>query len=69
MFYLFVWRNEMNDVFQITSVAFGGRNLDVMFVTSARLPMEGKEQPEPAGVVFKVTGIDTIGTPSYDLKL
>lgn len=46
---------------QITSMAFGGKTLDTMFVTTAGLDLVGK-QTYPAGYLFKVTGLGTTGT-------
>jgi sugar lactone lactonase YvrE len=46
---------------QITSMAFGGKTLDTMFVTTAGLDFVGK-QTYPAGYLFKVTGLGTTGT-------
>lgn len=50
-------------------MAFGGPNLDDMYVTSARLTVKGVEQPDPAGAVFKVTGTGVKGTPCYNVDL
>ncbi|XP_011208874.2 regucalcin isoform X3 [Bactrocera dorsalis] len=44
---------------QITSVAFGGPNLDILYVTTA----EYVDQPAPAGFTFKVTGLGAKGLP------
>lgn len=43
--------------------------MDVLYVTSARLPIKGEHETDSAGVVFKVTGLNVKGTPSYDVKL
>lgn len=53
---------------QITAIAFGGPDLDIMYVTSARLTIAGVECPEPAGCLFKVTGHGAKGMPCYDVK-
>lgn len=53
------------NVSQITSVAFGGPNLDELFVTTASL--DGK--PAPAGGLFKVTGLGVKGTKMFNAKL
>ncbi|XP_063699398.1 regucalcin-like [Culicoides brevitarsis] len=50
---------------QITSVAFGGPNLDELFVTTAQF--DGR--PAPAGGLFKVTGLGVKGTKMFDAKL
>lgn len=53
---------------QVTSAAFGGPNLDILYVTTA-----GKEfsspQPPPAGALFKVTGLGVKGTKMTSVKL
>ncbi|XP_072380556.1 regucalcin-like [Diabrotica undecimpunctata] len=46
---------------QITSVAFGGRNLDELYVTSATL--DGEEKGECPGTLFRVTGLSAKGLP------
>ena len=49
---------------QVTSVAFGGPNLDVLFVTTARQKLteeDLKSQPK-AGAVFAVKGLGISGT-------
>lgn len=53
---------------QITSVAFGGPNLDELFVTSAATARD-HEQPFPAGSVFKVTGLGFRGLPMNKVRL
>lgn len=53
---------------RITSAAFGGPKLDILFVTSAG--KEGNTQfPAPAGALFKVTGLNTTGTKMYRAKV
>ncbi|XP_071444676.1 regucalcin-like isoform X2 [Hetaerina americana] len=50
---------------RVTSVAFGGRNLDVLYVTTSRFgltPEQLAEQPN-AGSVFAVTGLGVKGLP------
>lgn len=46
---------------QVTSMAFGGKNLDTMFVTTAGMDVVGK-QTYPAGYLFKVGNLDVRGT-------
>lgn len=46
---------------QVTSMAFGGKTLDTMFVTTAGLDWI-VPQPYPAGYLFKVTGMGVTGT-------
>lgn len=56
---------EIPHALQVTSVAFGGPNLDELFVTTASL----KTQPGPNGHLFKVTGLGAKGTKMYSAKL
>lgn len=51
---------------QVTSAAFGGPNLDILFVTTAGRP---KPQPAPAGGLFKVTNLGVRGLPMHNFKL
>lgn len=46
------------DTPQPTSICFGGKNLDEMFVTTARIPVDKKIPPSPAGTTYiiKKTG-------------
>ncbi|GBP54106.1 Regucalcin [Eumeta japonica] len=53
---------------QVTSTTFGGPNLDVLFVTTAKLDFNGPQEP-PAGAVFKVTGLGVKGYPNVAFKL
>ncbi|XP_068157838.1 uncharacterized protein [Drosophila tropicalis] len=50
---------------QITSVAFGGPNLDILYVTTAA----NHEQPAPAGTTYMVTGLNAKGLPGVSLKI
>lgn len=50
---------------QITSVAFGGPALDVLFVTTAS---RGNE-PEPAGTTYKVSGLGAKGLPMAKCRI
>ncbi|KAK4879087.1 hypothetical protein RN001_007233 [Aquatica leii] len=54
---------------QITAAAFGGPNLEDLYVTSAQLVVDGQKQPEPAGAVFKVTGTGSKGLLCTNVKL
>lgn len=45
---------------QVTSVAFGGKNLDELYVTSASMNIKSEQKP-PCGAVFKVTGLGVKG--------
>ncbi|XP_044738268.1 regucalcin-like [Chrysoperla carnea] len=49
------------DALQTTSAAFGGPNLDILYVTSAAL--EGESKNPKAGCVFEVTGLGVKGFP------
>uniref|UniRef100_A0A1S4GW88 Regucalcin n=1 Tax=Anopheles gambiae TaxID=7165 RepID=A0A1S4GW88_ANOGA len=55
-------------VAQVTSVAFGGPNLDVLFVTTAAKELSVPQEP-PAGAVFKITGLDSRGAPMNEIAL
>ncbi|XP_055681180.1 regucalcin isoform X1 [Lutzomyia longipalpis] len=46
---------------QVTSAAFGGPNLDILYVTTAGTE-RNSPQPPPAGGVFAVTGLGVTGT-------
>ncbi|XP_046389173.1 regucalcin [Ischnura elegans] len=54
-----------------TSVAFGGPNLDVLYVTSASLGMtdEQRKADGNAGALFRVTGLGVTGYPGRSIKL
>lgn len=57
---------------QVTSVAFGGPNLDILYVTTANLKMgttEMSSNSELAGKLFEVTGLGAKGTTMYDIDL
>lgn len=53
---------------QVTSAAFGGPNLDILYVTTASKEFKSK-QPVPAGKLFMVTGLGVKGTPMTSVKL
>ncbi|XP_059613722.1 regucalcin isoform X2 [Phlebotomus argentipes] len=46
---------------QVTSAAFGGPNLDILYVTTAATERD-RPQPPPAGGVFAVKGLGVTGT-------
>lgn len=52
----------------ITSAAFGGPNLDVLYVTTAG-DNRGTRLPAPAGALFKVTGLNVTGSQMYRAKV
>ena len=55
---------------KVTSVAFGGPNLDILYVTTASIVFQSTEiEPHPAGSLFKVTGLGVKGTRMYDVDL
>ncbi|XP_055599102.1 regucalcin-like [Uranotaenia lowii] len=54
---------------QVTSVAFGGPQLDELYVTTASRQDSGIPLPEPAGATFRVTGLGVRGTPMYQVEL
>lgn len=52
-------------LFQITSVAIGGTNLDELYVTSATF----KSDQDIGGSLFRVTGLNVKGVPADDAVL
>jgi sugar lactone lactonase YvrE len=56
---------------QVTSVAFGGAELNELYVTSANLALSGEElQKHPgSGATFRVTGVGVKGYPGQTIKL
>uniref|UniRef100_A0A0B6ZJX7 Regucalcin n=1 Tax=Arion vulgaris TaxID=1028688 RepID=A0A0B6ZJX7_9EUPU len=54
----------------ITSVCFGGKNLDELYVTSSqwRLPDESKDVQPLAGSIFRVTGLGVKGRAPNNFK-
>ncbi|XP_063704399.1 regucalcin-like isoform X2 [Culicoides brevitarsis] len=53
---------------QVTSCAFGGPNLDTLYVTTAKKEFKNK-QPPPAGGLFKITGLGVTGVKMYSVLL
>lgn len=49
---------------QITSAAFGGPNLDILFVTTAA----ENNKPLPNGITYKITGLGAKGLPMTNFK-
>lgn len=56
---------------QVTSVAFGGPQLDELYVTSANIALSDEQlQKYPgSGATFRVTGVGVKGYPGQPLKL
>jgi gluconolactonase len=55
---------------QVTSVAFGGKNLDELYVTTAAVEIQNKKPVRPVdGAVYKVTGTGSKGLPGASFKL
>jgi len=50
---------------QITSSAFGGPNLDILYVTTS----SKFDQPPPAGTTYKVTGLNSKGFPMTKMQI
>lgn len=59
---------KINNAKNITSVTFGGPNLDILYVTSASQDVDIKEQPH-AGYTFAVKGLGVRGFPANSFKL
>ncbi|XP_013139366.1 PREDICTED: regucalcin-like [Papilio polytes] len=53
---------------QVTSVTFGGPNLDVLFVTTASMFITEEQKP-PCGSTFMVFGLGVKGHPNVNFKL
>lgn len=51
---------------QVTSLAFGGPDLDILYVTTAN--KDGK-QPEGSGYLYKVTGLCAKGNAGVKFRL
>ncbi|XP_066157883.1 regucalcin-like [Euwallacea fornicatus] len=55
---------------QVTSVAWGGPNLDILYVTSASFTVDGEALlPPNHGAIFEVIGLGTKGLPANDFVL
>ncbi|XP_050328311.1 regucalcin-like [Bactrocera neohumeralis] len=50
---------------QITSAAWGGPNLDILYVTTSA----EFDQPPPAGTTYKITGLGATGLPMTKVQL
>ncbi|CAH2046714.1 unnamed protein product, partial [Iphiclides podalirius] len=53
---------------QVTSVTFGGPDLDVLYVTSACMN-RGEEQKPPCGSTFQLTGLGVKGRPNANVRI
>ncbi|XP_026736789.1 regucalcin-like [Trichoplusia ni] len=53
---------------QVTSVTFGGPNLDILYVTTACIDFGGKPDP-PSGATYAVTGLSVKGHPNLRVKM
>lgn len=53
---------------QITSAAFGGPNLDILYVTTAATARDEVQAPL-AGHLFKVTGLGVKGHPGVKVRV
>lgn len=59
----------------IQSITFGGKDLDILFVTTVSVPFDantgqfisGATVPETAGLLFKITGLCVKGRPAKKL--
>ncbi|KAJ8944496.1 hypothetical protein NQ318_011754 [Aromia moschata] len=55
---------------QVTSVTFGGPNLDELYVTTGRLAVQGVKPSSPDdGVTYRVTGVNAKGFPGVRIVL
>lgn len=50
---------------EVTAVAFGGPNLDILYVTTA----SAQDKSESAGCLFKVTGLGAKGYPGVKVSV
>lgn len=55
---------------QITSVAFGGADLDVLYVTTSRYgkSIEERKQKPTAGSLYRITGLGVKGVAPNNCK-
>lgn len=53
---------------QVTSIAFGGRDLDEMYVTSGKYNVS-EEKTGNEGCTFKVTGLGVKGFPGISFEI
>lgn len=53
----------------VTNVCFAGKNLNRMFVTSAREGLAQGQDSSTAGALFEITGLNVIGAPPGQLRI
>ncbi|KAK9887348.1 hypothetical protein WA026_022018 [Henosepilachna vigintioctopunctata] len=55
----------------VTSVAWGGPKLDILFVTTSRFALnaEQRKQQPAAGAIFAITDLGTRGLPSFEADI
>nr|CAH7744474.1 unnamed protein product [Callosobruchus chinensis] len=53
---------------QVTAVSYGGKNLDKLFVTTARISVNGQIPPPPAGTTYVVYNAKVPGYPGDRYK-
>ncbi|RZC42485.1 SGL domain containing protein [Asbolus verrucosus] len=54
---------------EVTSMTFGGANLDELYVTTAALEFDGQKPPPPAnGAIYKITGTGSKGFPIWKMN-
>lgn len=54
---------------QVTSVCFGGKNRDILYVTTCSLGPNNKSLGQPAGAIFEVTGLGAKGLLANTVRL
>ncbi|XP_026736805.1 regucalcin-like [Trichoplusia ni] len=55
---------------QVTSVTFGGHNLDILYVTTAGINYADRGMPDPpSGATYAVTGLSARGLPNLKVRL
>lgn len=59
------------EVLQPTSVAFGGKDLEILFVTSARIYWSAELEAKypQSGRLIAITGLGVKGLPSRDVDI